>query len=147
MIPEFEETTGNLPPGIHEATWDEITQRFSGTMRRRELLDGLKRSIDELRKAGCRRVYIDGSFISRKRNPNDFDACWETNGVDETRLDPVLLDFANERAAQKMRYGGEWFLATQPLTTSGRRALDFFQRDKRTGAPKGIIALTLGAPA
>lgn len=41
--------------------------------------------------------------------PGDFDACWDTDGVDLDVLDPVLLDLSNHRAAQRQRFGGELF--------------------------------------
>jgi len=53
--------------------------------------------------AGCRRVYIDGSFVSAKEVPGDFDGCWEATGMDLTSLDPVLLTFTQRRVAQKAR--------------------------------------------
>jgi hypothetical protein len=46
--------------------------------------------------------------------PNDFDACWAMAGVDFDlldRLDPVLLDWSNRRAAQKAKFGDELFIA------------------------------------
>jgi hypothetical protein len=39
MIPDFDKV-GNLPAGIHEATWDEFTARFAGTGHRRALAAG-----------------------------------------------------------------------------------------------------------
>ena len=36
-IPPFDES-GNLPEGVHEATWDEIVDRYGTNDRRRELL-------------------------------------------------------------------------------------------------------------
>src|SRR5437660_1433090 len=111
MIPPFERRSGNLPPGIHEATWNELVTRFGRTARRRRLLEGLGRALQALRQAGCRRVYINGSFVTAKRVPGDFDGCWDSDGVDPDRLDPVLLDFTNFRAAQKAKYGGELFVS------------------------------------
>jgi hypothetical protein len=58
-------------------------------------------------------------------------------------LDPVLLDFSDGRAAQKARYGGELFPAELPEKDSGRTFLEFFQTDRETGKPKGIIVLDL----
>jgi hypothetical protein len=59
-------------------------------------------------------------------------------------LDPVLLEFDNERAAQKERYGGEVFPAVWPATKTGSsRFLEFFQQDKGTGQSKGIVGLRL----
>src|SRR5919109_4373198 len=101
MIPPFEPSTGLLPAGVHEATWEELVARFGWTPHRLALLAGLKAALDALRVAGCRRVYIDGSFVTAKEAPGDFDGCWEMPGVDPDLLDPVLLTFDNRRAAQK----------------------------------------------
>ncbi len=100
--------------------------------------------MEALRRAGCRRVYLDGSFVTAKENPGDFDACWESDGVDGRLLDPVLLTFTHGRAAQKERYGGEFFIAEGRADPHGTRYLDFFQHT-RDGTPKGIVALTLGS--
>lgn len=139
-IPPFEEG-GNLPPGVHEATWEEIVARFGSTASRRELLAGLEEALGTLRSAGCRRAYLDGSFVTAKDEPADFDACWEVAGVDPDLLDPVLLTFGNARAAQKERFRGELFPAEAAAEPHGTRFLDYFQRDKLTGEPKGIVAL------
>jgi hypothetical protein len=141
-IPPFSDS-GNLPEGVHEASWDEIVERFETNQRRRELLQGLRQALDSLRTAGCRRAYLDGSFVTAKEEPIDFDACWETAGVDSDLLDHVLLTFSNRRAAQKERFGGELFPAEAVADPDGTRFLDYFQRDKLTGEPKGIVALDL----
>ena len=65
--------------------------------------------------------------------------------VDANTLDPVFLDFSNLRAAQKARFQGEFFPADIPEGLSGRMFLEFFQRDKETGEPKGIVALDMEA--
>ena len=145
MIPSFDER-GNLPPGIHPATWDEIVERYATNERRGQLLDGLRIAIESLRAAGCARVYLDGSFVTDKDVPGDFDACWEVSGVDPALLDPVLLDFSDRRAAQKARYGGELFPAQLAAEPVGTAFLSYFQRDRQTGDPKGIVALDLEAP-
>jgi hypothetical protein len=141
-IPPFGEG-GNLPRGIHEASWDDIATRFGGTAWRRELLAGLREALESLRNAGCRRAYLDGSFVTAKEEPHDFDACWEIAGVDAGLLDPVLLDFSNARAAQTERFRGELFPAEAVAAPDGTRFLDYFQRDKLTGDPKGIVVLDL----
>ena len=141
-IPPFA-NSGNLPEGVHEATWDEIVDRFGTNDRRRELLDGLHRALDSLRSAGCRRAYIGGSFVTAQEEPGDFDACWEIAGVDPDRLDSALLTFTDRRAAQKARFGGELFPAEAGADPHGTRFLDYFQQDKVTGERKGIVALDL----
>lgn len=129
---------------MREATWDELVARFGTTPRRLGLLAGLEAALDALRAGGCRRAYIDGSFVTTKPNPDDFDGCWETAGVDPARLDPVLTTFDRGRRAQKAKYGGELFFVHAPADPAGTRFIDFFQRD-RSGQPKGIVALDVGA--
>lgn len=141
MISKFN-ADGNLPRGIHWAEWKEFGQRFGTNAHRRTLLKGLKAALDNLRAAGCAEVFIDGSFVTAKELPNDFDGCWSVTGVDPDLLDPVLLDFSNGRAAMKAKYGGELFPAEWPEGSSGKTFLEFFQQD-RNGRPKGIVGIRL----
>jgi hypothetical protein len=55
----------------------------------------------------------------------------------------VFLDFSNSRARQKARLRGEFFPAELPEGLTGKTFLEFFQTDKETGAPKGIVGLDL----
>jgi hypothetical protein len=143
VLPAFD-ATGNLPPGIHPATWDEVTQRFGWNARRQELLGGLRRGLVALADASCRLVYLDGSFVTAKERPGDFDACYEIEGMVFERLDRVFLHFENGRAAQKLKYGGEFF--PSHLGADGvHRFVEFFQIDKESGKPKGIVAITPGS--
>ena len=142
MIPQFD-SNGNLPQGIHQATWHEFIDRFGNTPHRRRLLGGMKKAIDSLRAAGCKSVYIGGSLATSKEIPADFDGCWDIEGVDPTLLDPVLLTFDSGRSVQKTKYGGELFPAQFTENGSGKTFLEFFAVDKETGDPKGIVALNL----
>ena len=147
MIPSCDAVSGNVPPGIHEATWSDLLLRYGSTSQRLRLLAGLKAALDRLRDAGCARVYVDGSVVTVKADPGDFDACWEMAGVDFTRLDqdaPVLLDWTRRRAGQKATFGGELFISESSADPWGTPYLEFFQRDRTSGQPKGLIALTLG---
>jgi hypothetical protein len=68
---------GELPPGTHPATLEEVEAVFVTTPHRRRLFEGLQRAIQNLHAAGVRRVFIDGSFVTTKADPNDIDGCWE----------------------------------------------------------------------
>ncbi|HTA42580.1 MAG TPA: hypothetical protein VK789_09045 [Bryobacteraceae bacterium] len=120
-----------------------MVSRFGFNRRRQALLNGLHRALLTLKISGCTAVYLDGSFVTAKSLPGDYDACWDIEGVDVTRLDPIFLDFSRGRAAQKRRFLGEFFPAQMPEGVSGRVFLEFFQIDKDTGRPKGIVALNL----
>ena len=69
-------------------------------------------------------------------------AAGDPDGVDVAKLDPVILDITNRRTAQKRKYHGELFISSLPAD-GGLTFLVFFQRDKATGNPKGIIAIDL----
>jgi hypothetical protein len=135
---------GDLPAGIHWATWREVETRLGFNARRRQLFNGFRRGCDELRRAGCRLVYLDGSFVTSKEEPADFDACWDIQNVDDSVLDPVFFVFANGRAEQKKKFMGEFFPAELPEGATGKAFVEFFQINKVTGTPKGIVALRIG---
>lgn len=142
VLPSLKSDTGRLPEGEHTATWEEVVERFGWNPRRRQLLDGLAAAIEALADAGCRRVWLNGSFVTSKEEPGDFDACWDTDGVDLDVLDAVLLDLSAGRAAQKSRYGGELF----PNVIEAESGLVFaeFFRNERDAGRKGIVVLMIG---
>jgi len=137
----FDPDSGRLPTGEHVASWDEVVERFGWTERRRRLLDGLAEAIELLAKAGCRQIWLNGSFVTAKDEPGDFDACWDTDHVDLDALDSVLLDLSNHRAAQKERFGGELF-PNVIESLSGLSFSEFFQNERDT-TRKGIVVIHL----
>jgi hypothetical protein len=142
LIPSFR-ADGTLPRGEHQATWEEIASRFGGNERRDRLLDGLRAALDELQRIGCPRVWINGSFVADKPEPNDYDGCWWwEEDMDLAALDPALLEFQWPRTTQKARYGGELFVAQATADARGVAFRDFFQRDQ-DDRPKGIITMNL----
>lgn len=141
-IPDFDER-GLLPPGVHLATWSEIRARYGYSAHRRKLLKGVEQVLASLKDAGCLRVYLDGSFVTAKQRPRDFDGCWEEDEVDPDKLHPALLIFEDQRALQKAIFGGEMFPASTRADASGSPFLKFFQAEKDTGEPKGIVAIDL----
>jgi len=143
MIPAFDEN-GLLPPGIHWVSWEGAAGRFGCTAWRCLLMAGLRAAMENLKDAGCRTVYVDGSFVTAKEVPNDFDACWEEAGVNPFILDPALLTFDPGRITQKAKYLGELFPASAIANADGFSFLEFFQTDRETGRRKGIIAIDLG---
>ncbi|RXE84306.1 hypothetical protein DRB05_20490 [Pseudoalteromonas sp. A757] len=132
-----------LQEGVHTLTITEFETLFVFNSHRRNQYEGLRKAIDMLKEAGCSKLYIDGSYVTKKPLPGDYDACWEREGVDITKLDKVLLDFSDRRRAQKEKYEGEFFLADNKADHVGTLFLDFFQREKHSGCRKGIVLLEL----
>lgn len=145
-IPAFDER-GNLPPGIHEATWADLVSHFGSGAARQALLTGLGRALEVLASAGCRRVWLAGSFVSdvearEGRPPGDVDVCWDLEGVDVARLAslaPELHPLLGETGARRRRFGGDYFPVVEPLALG---QLEAFQFD-RDGERKGIVLLVL----
>jgi hypothetical protein len=125
------------------ASLDEVKARFATNTRRTDLFDGLAEALRRLRLAGCRTVYLDGSYVTGKPYPGDFDACWDPSGVDQAKLDSIFLDFRNGRATQKAAFKGEFFPSSMMCTDVGREFLDFFQLERFTGQQKGIVSISL----
>jgi uncharacterized protein DUF6932 len=120
-----------------------VEAALGGSAWRAALLAGLAEALGFLSEAGCRTAFLDGSFVTAKEQPGDFDVCWAAEGVDPELLDPVFLDFSAGRSAQKQRFGGEFFPANAAADFAATPFLQYFQRDRHTGQPKGILELAL----
>jgi len=146
MIPKLVDNGGIwkvLPKGIHNATMDEIREVFAYNNIRQRLFKGFCLGCELLALAGCSVVYLDGSFVTEKTNPGDFDACWNPLGVDDSKIDPVLLVLTTDgRKAQKERFGGEFFPSS--ANANGKlNFVDFFQQDRYSTKGKGILRVQL----
>jgi hypothetical protein len=73
-LPDFT-STGDLPPGVHPASLEEVVARFgSGTARRQIVTETLRRIYALVRATGeLQRFIIFGSYITAKPEPNDVD--------------------------------------------------------------------------
>lgn len=125
-----------------------VAERFGRTPSRRRLIAGLRDGARLLAAAGCRRIWLAGSFVTdiegrAARPPRDIDVGWEIADVDLAvlaRLDPALDPLRPDYAAQRQRYGAEFFAVAAPVSLG---QLDFFQHD-RGGRRKGIVVVELG---
>jgi len=73
MLPPFDDY-GNLPPGIHRCSVEELAARFgSGSEEREAEMSELLHFIEAARTAGVRRLMVNGSFVTGKLAPNDVD--------------------------------------------------------------------------
>jgi hypothetical protein len=73
VIPDFDEQ-GYLPPGVHQATLDEIEERFGQEPElRRVEMESLRWLADLARRAGVLRIIVNGSFVTDTYEPNDVD--------------------------------------------------------------------------
>ena len=148
MLPSFQTLCGApwriLPPGEHLATLQEVKQTLAFNPHRLNLFNGLVNAANLLARSGCKYLYLDGSYVTEKDMPGDFDACWSIEQVDFNIGDPIFLDLSNGKKKKKARFGGELF----PNCTeraSGKLFKDFFKNEKHTNQEKGIIVIDLQA--
>jgi hypothetical protein len=80
---------------------------------------------------------LDGSFVTTKERPGDFDACWDIRFVDDAVLDPTFLDFSQGRAAQKRRFLGEFFPAQLPEGATRARLCRVFPSEQANRQSEG----------
>jgi len=78
----------------------------------------------------------NGSYITDKKYPRDYDAVWEFAGTNNT-IDPLLRD-GTDLWAIKRKYGGDVLCEIPGLC----ERIEYFQTD-RLGISKGIIKINL----
>ena len=89
---------------------------------------------------GCQIVYVDGSFVSRKKNPEDIDICFDISGIQEEKIKSVFPKFwdVNERGRIRRDLKCHIFTFTQEDT----ELFDLLNKD-RFDSPKGLVILAL----
>lgn len=128
-IPELDEE-GLLPPGMHHATWDDFVGRFGQTDRRFRQTQGLLAALLSLQGAGCKLAHVGGSFVSAKEDPTDIDYVFDPEGMDMSKLEP-MLDRSNYRAHCQARsyYGIDGGVGDLKYVCSHRQRRTIFQYD------------------
>lgn len=121
------QTNGELPPGEHPATLDEIKKVYGNSNdQRRLLMRGLRDAAAQFAQSGVKALWVNGSFVTDKDMPNDIDGCWEYNpAVVIDKLDPVFL--MRSRHAMKNKYGLDFLLPISSRQTAGCHFRNFFK--------------------
>lgn len=129
MTPDCNDN-GYLPPGVHRANLEEIATRFGQQSEVRQAqMESLRWLVELARRAGVRRIVVNGSFVTDKLEPNDVDC--------------VLLigpDFPRDVAAEAELVAGLPFINLDLVDLEG-----FQQFTERTFAtdrnlvPKGMV--------
>lgn len=133
-IPPFNED-GLLPAGVHRATLDEVLERFGrGSEERRVIGESLAWTVAAARRAGVRRLVLDGSYIDKKRRPNDVDCVALLAGEDSTD------QAAQAEFGEGIPYAQIIFFAEEDQFEQFLR-LEFMT--DRSGRPRGVVEVLL----
>ena len=147
-LPSFR-NDGWLPEGHHAAEWPEISLRFGGQLgsRRADILTSLLRWRDAARAqtlAGL--VILNGSFVSDKGVPGDFDLVFSYDAVTEmlVRSSAEARALTDYQACRALGFLGDVFALPASLGTSSPTlsGLDMFDFD-RQGTLKGVVEVQL----
>lgn len=147
-LPAFQ-ANGWLPEGHHSATWQEISLRFSGEddSRCAAVLSSLLAWREAARaKEMTGLVILDGSFVSAKEAPGDFDLVFSY--TEETaviiRNDPAARQLIDYQSCRTLGFLGDVFALPASLQQNSPLlgGLDMFDFD-RQGRPKGVIEVPL----
>ena len=92
-----------------------------------------------IKRAGGSKIYVDGSFVTGKKIPGDWDGCYCNCEIDQSLLDPIILEY--NRIKIKNKYMCDIFADDCIETSSGVLFVDFFQEIRGDSMKKGIILL------
>jgi hypothetical protein len=124
-------TDGTLPPGVHLATLDELLAVFPPVNEQRQLLnDAVRRATEELvRLDPSLVILVDGSYVTRKAEPNDVDLLIISAHYTERKLIAFLDQVCPVEAVS---------LDVNVEPQIPNRILDLFTT-ARSGQEKGIV--------
>jgi hypothetical protein len=90
VIPELNDV-GYLPPGVHQASLEEIAARFGQESEIRQVqMDSVRWLVEIAKNAGVERLIINGSFVTDAFEPNDVDCALLLSA--DFPLDPAAAD-------------------------------------------------------
>lgn len=130
---------GHLPNGVHPASWNEFSSRFGVNQHRRNLLDGMKVGLNELRARGVKKAYVGGSFVTTKEMPRDFDLTFDATIPQMKRWltsSPILTNVAEQEA----RFGGSMMPSFKISADGGQKT---FYQTNRYGRKVGMVEIDL----
>ena len=138
--------SGELPPGVHQASLRETLERFGvGTWQRisvGERLDRIYRLIADTGQLS--RFVVFGSFVTGKPEPNDVDVFLVMDDAfdGDTLQEETALVF--DHAAADSHFGASVFWVRRCATLGGEQAMVEYWQAKRRGGKRGIIEIVEG---
>lgn len=134
---------GCLPEGLHQATLEEVRERFGASSdRRRELMPRIEEWIEMAKSIDALRFVLAGSFVTEKDSPNDVDAIMLLPNDFQQRIrqsDPAAWEIEH---CVRYKEPPELFVAYSEPPWSA--LVEFFGRMRGSGERrKGLIEVVL----
>lgn len=142
--------TGLLPEGEHPLDWKSIVSLFGTSPRRQGLLQKLHELCLILKRAGVETVWLDGSFVTSKPTPNDFDMSFDLSDAAFARLPDYPFKVKNAATRLRSHFCGD--IKVEPMADGYRYHKDLWPYVKDHehngkaifGLKKGIVVIALG---
>jgi hypothetical protein len=146
-LPDFRDD-GWLPEGRHNTNWEELERRFAGepSSKRAAVWGNLILWRDRMRQHNITgELLIDGSFISDKEAPGDFDAIFiGDEGIELLLIQDIEARLLLNYQVVKEYYGGDllFFSKSAVLKFPELCRIDGFDYSKEK-IPKGVVILPI----
>lgn len=132
-------SNGNLHKTV-ELTLGEFEQHFGTNEWRKARIKNALVFFEIFSACGCSTVYIGGSFISTKINPDDIDLCFDLQDVDPDKLEEVFPDFFDFNKIGEIQRNFKCHILH--INTGNLQFLRMLEKDK-DGYPKGLVKINL----
>ena len=140
-LPKFNKV-GDLPPGVHRATLDEVVTLFGSAQGQRGVCTRRLRHIYTLanRTGQLQRFIIFGSYVTAKPDPNDVDVILVMAETFRLEDCPIEARGLFDHAVAQARYGASifWVRPGLLLSESLKEFIASWQI-KRDGSERGIV--------
>jgi hypothetical protein len=141
-LPAFNEE-GDLPPGVHRATLQDVLERFGqGSVQRRAVAARLSRLYQLAVSTGhLARFVVFGSFVTAKADPNDVDVILlmeESFDLTAVTSEAALLFQHMEAEAH---FGASVFWTKRSGALGGEQAMIEYWQVRREGGQRGIVEI------
>jgi hypothetical protein len=123
-----------------ELTLEEFEKHFGTNDWRKDRIKNALIFFEAFSACGCSTVYIGGSFISTKINPDDIDLCFDLQYVDYDKLGEVFLDFFDVNKISEIRRNLKCHILY--FDNTNLQYLHMLEKDLN-GDPKGLVKINL----
>src|ERR1700754_3218693 len=115
-----------------ELSFEQFKQHFGTNAHRIELIKAAIKFFKIFSSCGCKAVYVDGSFVSKKNYPEDIDLLFDFNEVDDEKLKekfPEFFDKDRHNLLGRIRRDSKCHIFT--LEKGDQEMFDFLQWDRK----------------
>jgi hypothetical protein len=141
-------SAGDLPPGLHTCTLDELVASFgTGTPQRRLVTLRLQRVLNLAASAGgLARIIVFGSFISAKPDPNDVDIFLIMDDDFDVSHVTGEARLVFDHLAAQPHFGASVFWTRRASCFPSEAEMVAGWGLKRDGSSRGVVEVTLEHP-